>query len=258
MNIKVTVCELHDEPDIFISDWDALVSHVLHEDSQLVVLPEMPFSPWFGETKEFDRTTWQQVVETHNRWIERLAELAPAKVLSSRPIERDEHRLNEGFLWETGHGYRPLHRKYYLPDEAGVWEASWYERGDGTFTPYESDKVKIGFLICTELWAMEEARIYGKEGVHLLINPRMTQKSTLAKWQAAGQVAAILSGAFCLSSNRNSRGEDDADFGGRGWIIDPNGDILALTSREQPFATVEIDLEQVARAKQTYPRYVFA
>jgi N-carbamoylputrescine amidase len=46
------------------------------------------------------------------------------------------------------------------------------------------------------------------------------------------------------------------EFGGQGWVVGPNGQVLASTSREQPFVTVEIDLSEARLAKQTYPRYV--
>jgi hypothetical protein len=62
---------------------------------------------------------------------------------------------------------------------------------------------------------------------------------------------AVISGAYSLSSNRCS-----SSFGGTGWIIDPDGKVLALTSSQHPFVTKEIDLELSKKAKLTYPRYI--
>jgi N-carbamoylputrescine amidase len=59
-----------------------------------------------------------------------------------------------------------------------------------------------------------------------------------------------------LSSNRNGLSEDGSvRFGGNGWIISPDGDVLGLTSSTQPFVTMEIDLSVAESAKLTYPRY---
>ena len=151
MGIKVTVCELHNEPAAFASDWKQLVSHVNGEASHLVVLPEMPFYPWFATTSRFDLPTWQAAVTSHDRWEERLQELTAALVLSSRPINRGKLRLNEGFLWESQQGYRPIHQKYYLPNEEAYWEASWYQRGNGDFVPVTQGGVQLGMLICSDL-----------------------------------------------------------------------------------------------------------
>ncbi len=50
--------------------------------------------------------------------------------------------------------------------------------------------------------------------------------------------------------------ERTISLGGFGWIIDPDGMVLATTSEKEPFITVEIDLEKAELAKGTYPRYV--
>jgi len=103
---------------------------------------------------------------------------------------------------------------------------------------------------------MERARAYGKAGAHLIVTPRATPLSTVDKWLAGGRVAAVVSGAFSLSSNRAGAGAQGMRFGGQGWIIGPDGEALGLTSRECPIVTLDIDLNEAERAKSTYPRYV--
>jgi N-carbamoylputrescine amidase len=254
--MKVTVCELSQEEDDFISDWKRLVEHVQTEASDLVLLPEMIFSPWFAANRPFDPEIWRSVVSTHDEWIPRLKELAPATILGSRPVESSGKRLNESFLWDEEAGYRRVHAKYYLPDEEGFWEDSWYERGDGSFTPVEVRGVKIGFMICTDIWFFHHARAYAKAGVHLIAHPRATQRVNLDKWLTAGRAASVVSGAFCLSSNHVSPRGSQPELGGMGWITGPDGEVLGTTRRERPFLTKDIDLKEAELAKTTYPRYV--
>jgi N-carbamoylputrescine amidase len=256
MNINVTVCELGNRPDDLARDWQRLVDHVRAAASELVVLPEMAFAPWFAATRDFDQPTWGAAVAAHERWLERLPELGDVAVVGTRPIDSGGRRLNQGFVWEPGAGYRAAHDKYYLPDEEGFWEASWYERGDGEFAPVEARGARVGVQICTELWFMERARAYGKAGAHLLAVPRATPRETVDKWLAGGRTAAVVAGAFALSSCPVSGPGEAANLGGQGWVVGPEGDVLAVTSRERPFATVAIDLGEAERAKQTYPRYV--
>ena len=128
-------------------------------------------------------------------------------------------------------------------------------RARGEFVPVEIGAARIGFAICTELWAMEQARLYGKAGVHIIATPRATTKATVDKWLAGGRVAAIVSGAFSLSSNLTSSEGRPADFGGQGWIVGPDGQVMGVTSRERPFVKVEIDLNEAEYAKKTFPRY---
>jgi N-carbamoylputrescine amidase len=243
--------------DIFKEEWQKLVSHVKTEGSDLVLLPEMPFYPWVAQTNQFDADVWQASIEQHDRWISRLIELTPAIVMSSRPIINEGKRLNEAFIWDEVEGYKAVHHKFYLPDEEGWWEASWYERGEKDFTMIQSRRARIGFLICTELWFNLHAREYAKQGIDLLVCPRATDITSVDKWIAGGRVAAVVSGAYCLSSNFSYRDGDGFKWGGNGWIIEPEGGtVLGTTSSEQPFLTLDIDLKVAEAAKHTYPRYV--
>lgn len=254
--MKVTVCELNDQPQALALDWAGLRKHVTAEKSDLVLLPEMPFYPWLATTKECEPSAWQTAVDAHDAWIGRLGELAVPLVLGSRPISNAGQGFNEGFAWLPTTGYQAVHHKVYLPDEDGFWEASWYNRGAPEFVPARIRPLSIGFLICTELWFFQYARMYGKLGVNLIVNPRTTERRTVEKWLVGGRTAAIVSGAYCLSSNRVSPMGSTPTFGGQGWVVGPDGEVLALTSADQPFISVEIDLQLAELAKHTYPRYV--
>ena len=60
--MKLTVTELNNDPELLTFDWDKLVSHVRKEGSNLVLLPEMIFAPWFAVTKEVSAETWDAAV----------------------------------------------------------------------------------------------------------------------------------------------------------------------------------------------------
>ena len=255
--MKVTICELPNEPTALESAWTRLVEHVTNHRSEFVLLPEMPFFRWLAHTREADEAQWKQAVDAHGAWLSRLSDLAPATVASTRPMILGGKRQNIGYIWESGIGVRNVHAKYYLPDEPGFWEASWYERGDDDFTLAETTKGKVGFLICTEIWFNWHAREYGKQDMQLLVCPRATPNPTAPKWVAGGQAAAVVSGAYCLSSNLSGKTQAGGDYAGVGWIIEPDeGKVLGLTSSDQPFLTLDIELSEADRAKDTYPRYV--
>ncbi|HEU5358755.1 MAG TPA: carbon-nitrogen hydrolase family protein, partial [Gemmatimonadales bacterium] len=108
--------------------------------------------------------------------------------------------------------------------------------------------------ICTELWALETYRDYAAQGAQLILSPRATAAATTPKWLALGSVAAVRSGAFSVSSNRS---DPSGTCGGVGWIISPDGELLATTSATRPFATQDLDLAAPVRARHSYPRDVF-
>src|SRR4030042_3889463 len=85
MTLKVTVCEFRDDANGLAQDWEQLAAQVKAEASNVVLLPEMPFYPWFARTRLFDPAVWQAAVSGHDVWQKRFNELAPPIVIGSRP-----------------------------------------------------------------------------------------------------------------------------------------------------------------------------
>jgi predicted amidohydrolase len=247
--MKVTVCELHDDRTAFADGWQRLLAHVRAKQSELVLLPEMPFCKWFAGSRTLGADVWEAAVRAHDEWERRLRELAPAVIAASRPVDFGNERYNEGFLWDAEHGSRSVHAKAFLASEEGGWDATWYTSATPEFTPLLLGSTGVGFIFCTELWASGEARLYGQEGVYLLLTPRATAAAAFDKWLARGRAVAILAGAYGLSSNRL---DESGAFGGQGWIIDPAGEVLAITSREYPLVTMDLDLRIADRAKTSF------
>jgi N-carbamoylputrescine amidase len=253
--MRVTVCELPHRTDALADAWAALCAHTQSNGSQLVLLPELAMIEPVWEFEHFDAARWVVVETLNDMGLRRLPELHADYVVGTRPVRLDGRRLNQGYLWSPAAGVQPLRSKYFLPEEPGSWEATWFERGDPLFPAFRAGAASFGVNICTELWALETYAAYAALGVDLLLSPRATSLDTTAKWLAVGIVAAVRSGAFSLSSNRV---DTTGAGGGSGWIIDPAGDVLSVTSAAEPFATREIDLAKAAEAKDSYPRYVFS
>ena len=251
--MRVTVTQLPDIVDE--ATWSALIEHVSDRQPDLLLLGEMCFSAWLAISKNANDADWTGAVASHDRWIARLGELGVSTVVGTRPVVDDATPYNEGYVWVSSHGYAAAHRKYYLPDEGGFYEATWYRRGPFDFQPVEVSGRMAGFMICTEMWFTEHARAYARAGVDIILVPRATPGGSVDTWLAGGRAAAVMGGAFCLSSNRAGRSGNMA-WGALGWIIDPDGAILATTSDDEPFATADIDIDVARAAKTTYPRYV--
>jgi N-carbamoylputrescine amidase len=252
--MRVTVCELPHEPGALAAAWAALCELTALQSSELVLLPEFAMVEPVWQDEVFDAARWAAAQELSELWLHRLPELRVAHVVGARPVTIDGRPFNQGFLWSASGYLAPLRRKFFLPDEPGSWEARWFDRGDPDFPGYQADALSFGLNICTELWAVETYAGYAARGVQVILSPRATAATTTARWLSAGVVAAVRSGAFSLSSNRV---DPTGACGGVGWIIDPSGTVLARTSVDAPFATVDIDLSASAAAREGYPCSVF-
>ncbi|MEO1029035.1 MAG: carbon-nitrogen hydrolase family protein [Pseudomonadota bacterium] len=257
--MKVTVCQIDPRAGHLNASIEALMRHTYQAKTDFLLLPEMSFYDWLASDPEPDADRWQKAVEAHTKQIANLDQFGVRGILGTRPVTQPSgSRRNQAYIWsKETRVLAPLHEKYYLPDEPGYYEHRWYDRGQKRFDVGRALGMRIGVQICTEMWFFEWARHYASSRVDLLCVPRATPHGTTEKWIAGGQAAAVCSGAFCLSSNLWApEGTDGVNLGGVGWVTDPEGKILAQTSPDEPFATVEIDLDFARDSKLTYPRYV--
>ena len=255
--MKVTVCQLNNDRQQLQKDWESLVIHCKLNQSEIILLPEMPFHPWIAHHPEVDHSQKVAATEAHEQWLPRLEELGAAIVAYTKPVLTEEKFHNTAFIWTKQTGHQKVHTKYFFPEEEGFYEATWFDRAPKHFELLEVKGLKIGFLLCTEIWFTQYTRQYGLEGMDLLLCPRATGKSSTEQWIRCGQTSSVIGGAYCLSSNRSGTGEDGFEWGGTGWISQPmDGTLLGVTSDESPFITVEIDLARSRQAKSDYPVYV--
>ena len=256
--MKVTVCELSDNERKFIDDWNGLKIHLDQNKTDLLLLPEMPFSKWIASEKKVSSRSKIESVEKHERWMIEMEQLNAKQIVYSKPIISGDKFFNTAFVFEKGIGHFKIHTKSFFPEEPHFWEESWYNHeGAKTFELLEFGGIKIGVLLCTEMWFTEYARNYAKQGIDILLCPRATGIASCGQWIRCGQTLSIISGAYCLSSNKSGTGDDNFQWGGNGWIAQPmNGDLLGVTSLHEKFITKEIDINRSRNAKNEYPLYV--
>ena len=249
--VRVTCVELPDSLNLVV--WGKLVKHLENEGSELLLLNEMPAYPWFVYRAEYVPAIGNEAVKVHEDFLEKIGTLG-LPVVASRPIMEGNVLYNEAFLINN-QSYTPVHTKHYFPDEEGFYEARWFKRKKGDFKAFDIRDMRTGVMLCTDLWFSEYARAYGNQGAHAIFVPRSTGTANLDRWIVGLRHAAIVSGAYVVSSNRCGKTMWN-DFAGYGCVIDPEGDILGATSRDEPFVTVDIDLGFADLAKKRYPRYV--
>jgi N-carbamoylputrescine amidase len=234
--------------------WDAVRRSLDAVRPDILVTNEMPFGPWLAEHEKFDAEAAHRSVALHEEAEHALGDLNAAAVLSSRPVLFDGRLANEAFVLESK-AYRAVHHKKYFPQGAGFFEETWYSTGAGGFECVKIGQVMVGVLLCTELFFNERARAYGRAGADLIVTPRASGPM-LSRWKTAGAMAAIVSGAWFVSSNRTGAGALGQRFGGTGFAMSPDGGLRGETSEASPLAVVTIDLDAARAQKSEYPCYV--
>ncbi len=247
--VNVTCVELSN--NITDDDWENLVKHTEEESTEVLVLNEMPLVPWHWGVPTVDIEIAKEATKVHEERMTMLEKLN-CSIIASKPVYED-NLYNEAFLYDGE--YKSVHTKHYFPEELGFFEDSWFRRKPPIFETFEVQAVKAGVLLCTEMWFDEHARLYGKDGVQLVAGPRATEVDGLERWKVAFRHISIVAGAFTVTSNRVGSTPTN-NFCGYGCIVDPNGEIIAHTSKDEPFVTMDLDFSMADEAKKSYPRYV--
>lgn len=254
--MKLTVANWDARTENFAAQAAALRAHVIAAKSDLVLLPEMPFTPWlaFADTKV--QAEWDQSVRDHEARIAELAEILGVALAGSRPVVANGVNRNAAFLW-SGDGFLPVqHQKRWLPSEDWYWEARWYEPGVPQGQPISFGDIQIGFAICTEVWDSNQGRRLARGGADVILVPRATPDFGNDAWVAGFRALAVQTGCYVASSNFAYARTEDFVFEGLSAASGPDGQLLALTSASEPFVTLEISVAESRQAKSTYPRYI--
>lgn len=234
--------------------WRELADSIKLHNADVLITNEMPFGNWLACDKQFDSTKALKSITLHNEGLHALSSLEIDTVLSSQPLFDDEKLVNEAFVLDHK-GYRRAHHKHYFPQEPSFFEATWFGTTYQGFNVIESNGLKIGFLLCTELMFNEWARAYRRQGAHLIVVPRASGQSMVA-WKAAAAMAAVVSGCYLVSSNRVGQAADGFLFGGKGFAFAPNGTLIAETSAHSPVLSFDLDVNRVQNQQKQYPCYV--
>ena len=159
MKVKVTVCQLDPREGQLDGFLQALKQHCKENRTQFLLLPEMSLSDWLAADAEPDARRWAHAVLQHEAYIAEMEDFGVPAIMGTRPILTDAgSRRNEAYLWtDQSPAPAPVHQKYYLPDEEGYWEHSWYDRGPKSFDIARALDMRIGVQICTEMWFFEWA-----------------------------------------------------------------------------------------------------
>jgi deaminated glutathione amidase len=178
--------------------------------------------------------------------------------VGSLAIRDGEKIANRAFLIDRNGEIAAQYDKIHLFDvdlpNGETWrESSTYSGGNEAVlvrTPFGL----LGLAICYDLRFPYLYRAYAEAGAGILCAPAcFTRQTGEAHWVALHRARAIENGAFMISAAQGGLHEDGRETFGRSIIVDPWGRVLAEAEAEPRVIMAEIDMEEVARARQRIP-----
>lgn len=116
----------------------------------------------------------------------------------------------------------------------------------------KTDNVGVAPQICYELGFSENAKILALNGADILVYPSAFGKARYYAWDINSKARAVETGCYVIASN-HSKSEGGIDFCGCSRIVDPLGNVLCETTKDNDVVLADIDLELVYEQRNALP-----
>jgi N-carbamoylputrescine amidase len=249
----------------------ARVADAKRAGADVVCLPELYRSPYFCQKEDarlFDLA--EPVPGPSTEALGRAAREAGVVVVA--PIfERRAPGLyhNSAAIIDTTGEVAGLYRKMHIPDDPAFYEKFYFTPGDLGFRAIDTQKGKIGTLICWDQWYPEGARLTALQGAVVLVYPSAIGWHPHEKaehgvpqrdaWRTIQRGHAIANGVYVAVVNRvgheiPAEGGPGLEFWGSSFVADPFGIVVAEASTDrEEILVAKVDLARIEEVRRNWP-----
>jgi N-carbamoylputrescine amidase len=162
-----------------------------------------------------------------------------------------------------------LYRKMHIPDDPAFYEKFYFTPGDLGFRAFDTQKGRIGTLICWDQWYPEGARLTALQGAAVLFYPTAIGWHPHEKaqhgagqrdaWRTVQRGHAIANGVYVAVVNRVGHevppeGGPGLEFWGSSFVADPFGIVIAEASSDrEEILVATVDLARIEEVRRNWP-----
>jgi len=249
----------------------ARIGEAKKKGADVVCLPELYRSPYFCQKEDarlFDLA--EPVPGPSTEALGRAAREAGVVVVA--PIfEKRALGLyhNTAAIIDTNGEVAGLYRKMHIPDDPAFYEKFYFTPGDLGFRAIDTQKGKIGTLICWDQWYPEGARLTALQGAAVLFYPTAIGWHPHEKaehgvpqrdaWRTIQRGHAIANGVYVAVVNRVGHeippeGGPGLEFWGSSFVADPFGIVIAEASTDkEEILVAKVDLARIEEVRRNWP-----
>jgi len=263
---------------------DKVMSNVIKcagEGATLVVLQELPLTPYFCQTQnplyltELPMPTLGSSPSSpsSNKLHEWLSELSESYNIS---IGFSYYERSNGNLYNTFAIYSPSlpptqYRKTHIPDGPGYCEKFYFTPGDtGPVVAELPCGLRVGLSVCWDQWFPEQARCLAVMGAHVLVYPTAIGSepsegicgsgSSKEHWRRVmqGHSASNMLPVMAVNRTGVEKVEDgniksEITFYGSSFGTDNTGKLMdELREEEEGIVSITVDIQQIERERITW------
>jgi agmatine deiminase len=258
---KVTVglvqMSMIEEPKVNVKKAVSMIADAAAQGAEVVCLPELFSTTYFpqydtGSERRREHMPHQTVPGPITDVLSKAAAKAKVILIGGSIYEKDgQHFYNTSPVFDQSGRMMGRYRKIHIPHDDHFYEQSYFEPGDSGFHVYDTDRGRIGVMICYDQWYPEAARTNALEGAEMVFYPTAIGRvkgveQVEGDWQQAWENVmrghAIANGMVVAACNRVGI-EDQMEFWGGSFVIDAFGKTLARGSEDEEIVLAVVDLE---------------
>jgi N-carbamoylputrescine amidase len=271
INVGLVQMSMSADADANVEKAVARVAEAKKAGADVVCLPELYRSPYFCQKEDarlFDLA--EPVPGPSTEALGRAAKAAGVVVVA--PIfEKRALGLyhNTAAIIDTTGEVAGLYRKMHIPDDPAFYEKFYFTPGDLGFRAIDTQKGKIGTLICWDQWYPEGRAPHRPSGAVVLFFPTAIGWHPHEKaehgvpqrdaWRTIQRGHAIANGVYVAVVNRVGHeippeGGPGLEFWGSSFVADPFGVVVAEASTDkEEILVAKVDLGRIEEVRRNWP-----
>ncbi len=269
--IAVIQLNLNNTPENNLNKCLQWVRDAAAKGAEVISLPELYSSHYFCQSEDTDNFAYAEPLYSIS--FTAFSELAKALgVVIIVPFF--EKRMagiyhNSAYIIDTDGSEAGLYRKMHIPDDPHFYEKFYFTPGDLGFKSNQTNKGKVGVLICWDQWYPEAARLTALKGAEVLFYPTAIGwhpkekaqygENQYGAWMNVMKGHAVANGVYVAAANRIGLEKylpdtDGLEFWGASFISGPQGEILAQASHDkEEILIADVDLALQENVRQNWP-----
>jgi N-carbamoylputrescine amidase len=239
--------------------------------ADVVCLPELYRSPYFCQKEDAQRFDLAEPIPGPSTEALGRAAKAAGVVVVAPIFERRAAGLyhNSAAIIDATGDVAGLYRKMHIPDDPAFYEKFYFTPGDLGFRSFDTQKGRIGTLICWDQWYPEAARLTALSGAAVLFYPTAIGWHPHEKaehgagqrdaWRTVQRGHAIANGVYVAVVNRVGHevppeGGPGLEFWGSSFVADPFGIVIAEGSSDrEEILVANVDLARIEEVRRNWP-----
>jgi predicted amidohydrolase len=257
VTIGLAQMKMGPDPALNLARATDLVRDASQQGAEIVCLPELFTAPYFAQYAnpagiEKADVPIEPIPGEASRRLSECASENGIILVAGSIYEKAAHGLfNTCITFDRQGNMLGKYRKIHIPHDESFFEQHYFAPGDLGFKIYQTDKGRIGTLICYDQWFPEAARALALLGAEMVFYPTAiglvrgmdrSEGDWPQAWENVMRGHAIANGMVVAAVNRAGN-EDRMDFWGGSFIIDAFGKTLARAGSGEQVVLATIDLD---------------